>query len=182
MQGHGGSTLNITELVSAGGGVAVSVEEFGNGSSVFREVGVLSALVPFLIVINNVVSLGSEEFANLLVLEDCVKNPDLVDGGLSTSISDSSCSNESEESKMDFPNEGLVKHQETERAVTNESSGPSIVGSVKSLIDLINVIGSSHSPFPVIVLENVVAIREFAGVSFGFRLCLIKQMHLFTCS
>jgi len=46
VESHGGSALEITELVSAGGSVHVGVEELGNVSSVLREVGVIKTGVP----------------------------------------------------------------------------------------------------------------------------------------
>jgi hypothetical protein len=170
VQGHLGSTLDISELVSAGGGVAVHVEEFGGGSLVLGEVGVVSALVPLLIVVNHVVGLRGEEGIQLFVLEDLIENPDFVHGGLSTSVSDSSESDSGEEGQVDFPDQGLVEHEEAEGGVCYQSPGPSVVRSVCSGADLVKVISSSESPFPEVVLEQVVAVLEFVGVSFSLGL------------
>ena len=41
---------------------------------------------------------------------------------------------------------------------------------MESLIDLVHVISSSHSPFPEVVLEQVVAVLELAGVSLSLGL------------
>jgi hypothetical protein len=115
-----------------------------------------------------VISLRGEELIELLVLENSIEDPDFINSGLSTSISDSGSCHECKECEMDFPDECLVEHKEAETCVTNKSSGPAIVRSVESLIDLINVVGSSHSPFPEVVVEEIVGIVELAGVSFGF--------------
>lgn len=68
---------------------------------------------------------------------------------------------------MNFPDESLGHHHAAESGVTQECSGPTVVGSVKSIGDLVEIISSSHSPFPVVVFEEVVAIIEFSWVSFG---------------
>jgi hypothetical protein len=60
------------------------------------------------------ISLRSKERGDFLVLEDGIENPDLIDGRLGTSVSDSCCSYKSEESKVHFPDESLIHHQETE--------------------------------------------------------------------
>ena len=127
MEGHGGSSFNISELVLTGCGVAVAVEELGNWGFVLWEVWVFSALVPLLIVVDHVVGLWGEQLAQLLVLEDVVEDPDLIDGWLSTSVSDSGSSCEGEEEEMDFPNESLVEHEEAEGSVGNEGSSPAII-------------------------------------------------------
>lgn len=116
------------------------------------------------------VSLGSEQFVQLLVLEDLVKNPDFVNSWLSTFVSDSSKGGKHEEAEMEFPDESLVEHEEAERGIGNERSSPTVVGSVKSGVDLINIISRSLSPFPHIILENIVAVREFMWISLSFRL------------
>lgn len=171
VQGHLCSTFDISELVSAGRGVAVDVEELGGGSLVLGEVGVVSALVPLLVVIDHVIGLGGEESVQLLVLEDLIEDPDLVHGGLGTSVSDSRESDGGEESQMHFPDQGLVEHKEAEGGVSNQGSGPAVVGSVESGADLIEIVGSSESPLPEVVLEQVVAVLEFVWVPLG--LCLL---------
>ena len=60
VQGHGGSALDISELVHTGCSVAVGVEELSCLSSVLWEVSIVSTLIPLLIVIYNVVSLWGE--------------------------------------------------------------------------------------------------------------------------
>jgi len=168
VEGHHGSRFDIADLVSASGGVSVSVKEFGQVSSVLREVGVVEAFIPLLIVVNNVVGLLVEQFAQSLVLEDSVKYPNLIDGRLSTLVSDSSGSGKTEEGEVDFPEEGLVGHHEGETSPGNKGTSPSIVGSVESLRDLVKIVSSAHSPFPVVVLEDVVAELELGWVSLGF--------------
>jgi len=168
VEGHHSSGLDVAELVSASGGVSVSVKEFGHVGSVLREVRVVKALIPLLVVVNNVVGLLGEQLAQSLVLEDGVKYPDLIDGWLSTLVSDSSSSGETEEGEVDLPEEGLVGHHEGETGPSDEGTSPAIVGSVKSLRDLVKIVSSAHSPFPVVVLEDIVAVLELRWVSLGF--------------
>ena len=160
VQGHHGTRFNISELVHTSGSVAVSIEEFGRGSSIFWEVWAASSLVELLIEINNVIGLWGEEFTQLLVGEDGVENVDLINGWLSSLISDSSEGSEGEEGEMDLPDEGLGGHQEGEGGVADEASGPSIVGSVESSSDLVEIVSGSQSHLPVIIFENVGAIFE----------------------
>lgn len=167
VHGHQGSALDIADLVLAGGGVRVDVEELGSGGSVLREIGGVAALVPLLVVVDHVVGLGSEELGELLVLEDGVEHVDLVDGGLSALVSYAGEGGEGEEGKVDLPDEGLVEHQEAEAGVGDEGAGPAVVGSVEALVDLIDVVSSAHSPLPEVVVEDVVSVAELAGVALG---------------
>ena len=66
---------------------------------------------------------------------------------------------------MDLPDGGLGDHEEAEGGVADEAAGPAIVGSVEAVHDLVKIVRTSHLHFPVVVLENVVAIVELAGVS-----------------
>ena len=75
---------------------------------------------------------------------------------------------------MHFPDKSLVEHQECKRCIGDKGSGPAIIGSVKSIVDLIQVVCTSHSPFPVIILENVVAVVELVWVSLSFSLYKFK--------
>lgn len=74
---------------------------------------------------------------------------------------------------MHLPDKCLVEHKEAEAGIADESSSPAIIGSVESLVDLVDIVSCSHSPFPEIVLEKVVAVGELAWVSFSFRLALL---------
>ena len=94
VEGHQGAGLNIAELEAPGGGVGVGVEELGNGSAVLGEVCAIAALIPLLIVVEDVVGGGGEELVELLILEDLIEDPDLIDGGLGTLISDAGSCNE----------------------------------------------------------------------------------------
>jgi hypothetical protein len=67
-----------------------------------------------------VICLRSEQFVELLILENSIKDPDFINCGFSSLISDSGKSNQTEESEMDFPNKSLVKHEETESRISNE--------------------------------------------------------------
>ena len=66
---------------------------------------------------------------------------------------------------MDLPDKSLVEHQETETSVANKGAGPSVVGTMNMLVDLIQVVSSAHPPFPEIILEDVVAVSELAWVA-----------------
>lgn len=165
VKGHQGSALHIADLVAAGSGVGVHVEELGRGSLVLGEIWAVTALVPFLIVVNNMVSLGGEKLSELLVLENSVEDLNLVNGGLSALISDASESGQGEEAEVDLPNECLVEHKESEAGIPDEGAGPSIVGAVESRVDLIQVVSSAHPPFPEVVLEDVVGVVELAWVA-----------------
>ena len=59
----------------------------------------------------------------------------------------------------------FLAHGETEESVAVKGTKPNVIRSVKSAGDLIKVISKSHSPFPVVTLENVVAVSELSRVS-----------------
>jgi len=127
VESHHGAALNVSELVLAGGRVGVGVEELGGGGPVLGEVWVLSALVPLLVEVEDVVGLGSEQLVQLLILKDGIEDPDFIDGWLCSFISDSSESDQSEEGEMDLPDECLVEHEEAEGRVGHEGSSPAVV-------------------------------------------------------
>jgi len=167
VESHGGSALEITELVSAGSAVSVSVEELGHVSSVFGEVGVVEAGVPGLVEVDNVVRARAEVSSKLFVGEDGVEDVDLINGGFISLVSDSGGESEGSGSEVDFPDQSLRSHHEGESRVTEEASSPSVVGSTEVLSNSVDVIGSSHSPFKVVVSENVVGVGEGSGVVVG---------------
>ena len=68
---------------------------------------------------------------------------------------------------MELPDESLVKHQEGETSPANQGAGPAIVGAVQAVEDLVYVITGAHSPFPVVVLPQVVAVLELAWIAIG---------------
>jgi hypothetical protein len=112
VKGHHSTALYIAKLVAAGCGVGVNVEELGHGSSVLGEVWVLAALVPLLIVIDNVIRLRSEQLAKTLVLKNSVEQVDLINGWLSTLVSDAGKGSEGKETEVDLPDKSLVEHKE----------------------------------------------------------------------
>lgn len=71
---------------------------------------------------------------------------------------------------MHLPDECLVEHKETEGGVGNERTSPTIIGTVKTSIDLVQVVRSSHAPFPHVILEDVAAPAEFIRVALGLGL------------
>ena len=86
VQSHHGSTLNISELVATSCSVTISIEEFCHRLSVLWEVWVVKTLLPFLIVVHDVVSFRGEQFPELIVFENRIKDPDLVDSWFSTPV------------------------------------------------------------------------------------------------
>lgn len=170
VEGHQSTALNVSNHILASGRVRVRVEEFSNWGAVLGEVWAISALVPLLIVINNVVGCWSEELVELLVLKDGIEKSNFIEGGLSSLISDSCSSYEGEESEVDFPDECLVEHHEGEGSVANEAASPAIVRATQVLVDLVEIVSSTHSPFPEIILKEVVAEVELRGISLGFVL------------
>ena len=112
VEGHHSAGLNIAELVATSRGVGVGVEELGYGGAILREIGAVSASVPLLIVVKNVVGGRGEKLVELFVLEDLIEDPDLINSGLGSLISDSCQSCHGEESEMELPDESLVEHQE----------------------------------------------------------------------
>ena len=167
VEGHQGAGLNIAKLEAPGGGVCVGVEELGNGGAVLGEVSAIAALIPLLIIVEDVVGGGGEELVELLVLEDLIENPDLIDGRLGTLISDAGSGNEREEDKVDLPDQGLVEHQESKAGIGEERAGPTVVHSVEARADLIEVVNSASSPLPEVVSEEVVAELILLGISLG---------------
>ena len=167
VEGHQGAGLNIAELEAPGRGVGVGVEELGDGGAVLGEVSAIAALIPLLIVIEDVVGGGGEELVELLVLEDLIEDPDLIDGGLGTLVSDAGSGNEREEDKVDLPDQGLVEHQEGKASVGEEGAGPTVVHSVEASADLIEVVNSACSPLPEVVSEEIVAELILLGISLG---------------
>ena len=72
MQGHHSSTLDVSELIAAGCGVHISIEELGHGGAVLWEVGVGSTLLPLLVEVHNVIGCGTEKFVKFFVFEDLI--------------------------------------------------------------------------------------------------------------
>ena len=78
MHGHGGTRLNIADLVLAGSGGHVGVKEFSDWGSVLWEVRVVQTALPLLIVVDNVEGLWVEEGGDLLILENGVQEPHFI--------------------------------------------------------------------------------------------------------
>ena len=119
VQSHWSSWFNISDFVWSSGGVGISVEEFSGNVFVFWEKWILSSFIPFLIVINNVIGFWSEETIQFLICKNGIKNIDLINGWLCTFISNSSSEGKSSNKEMDFPDESLRSHQETEGGVSS---------------------------------------------------------------
>ena len=165
VEGHSGSTLNITEFVHTGCSVSIGVEKLSSLSSVLWEVSVVSTLVPFLIVVNNVISLWREELSKSWVGKNSVENVNFINSWFSTLVSNSGSQTKSSAEEMDFPDESLRSHEESKGSVSEKCACPSVVRSMESAADLVEIITSSHSIFPVIVLENIATKSEFSWIS-----------------
>ena len=72
VESHHSAGLNITELVASSRGVSICVEELCYGSAILREIGAVSASIPFLIVVKNMIGGRGEELVELFVLEDLI--------------------------------------------------------------------------------------------------------------
>ena len=127
VQGHGGTALNIANLVAASGSVAIGVEETGNAGAILGEERVGEIGLPFLIVVHDVISFRGEETAELLVGEEGIKNVYLINSGLGSLISDASTSDQGGGEEVDFPERSMREHHEGESAVCDQSASPHIV-------------------------------------------------------
>jgi len=168
MQGHHGSALNVAKFIAALSSVHVHVKELGHGGSVLREVGVSETLLPLLIVVNHVVGLGAENLVELLVFENSVEDGDFVDAGLGSLIANASSSYHGESGEMDLPDRCLSEHHEGESSPGKEAAGPCVVAAVETGGSCENIVSCAHTPFVVIVSEDVVVILEGLGVAVGF--------------
>ena len=167
VKSHRCTALNITDLVAARGRVAVRVKEFGQTLSVLGEKRVIDTLFPLLIEVHHVVGLWVEEAAQLFVGEHLIKNIDLINSGLGALISDSSSSHARSGEEVQLPERSVSEHHEAEAAITNEATSPHVVGSVQTGANLVEIVTSSHSPFPVVGTDHVGHVVELRWVSLG---------------
>jgi hypothetical protein len=167
VKGHSCSALNIADLIAAGGRVGIGVEELGETLSVLGEQRIVETLFPLLIKVHHVVCLWAEETAQLLIGKQLIKNVDLIDCGLGTLVSDTSCSNASSGEEVQFPEGSMGEHHEAEATVANEAAGPHVVGTMQTGTNLVEIVTGAHSPFPVIGANNVGHVLELGWVSLG---------------
>lgn len=167
VQSHSCTALNITDLVAARGRVAVRVEELGQALSVLGEERIVETLLPLLIEIHHVVSFGAEEAAQLLVGEHGVENVDLVNCGLSTLVSDAGSSHAGRGKEMQLPKRSVGQHHEAEATVADEAASPHVVRAMQTGADLVKIVTSAHSPFPVVGANHVSHIVELGWISVG---------------
>jgi len=73
--GDNSTGFEVAELVEAGCGVGVGVEELGESGSEFGEVRVLKALVVFHVHVNDVVSFELEELADDFMFKKEISQP-----------------------------------------------------------------------------------------------------------
>ena len=175
VEGHGGAGLNVADLVAAGSGVAVSVEELCNVLAVLGEERVGSVGLPLLVEVHHVVGLRGEKTTKLLVGEKLIENVDLINLGLGTLISDAGSSDEGGGDEVDFPERSVREHHEGEASVGNKRLGPHVVAAVKTAADLVKVVTSTHAPFPVVSVDHVGHVLELAWVSLSLVLLCEKR-------
>lgn len=108
-----------------------------------------------------------EKCAELLILEDGIKDENFINCWFSTFISDSCQSSKGEECEVDFPDHSLGHHEETEACVAKQSPGPSIIWSMESMHNLMEIVITSQWPFSEIVLENIIRVVEGIWVAVG---------------
>jgi len=168
VQRHGGTTLDIADLVAACGSVAVHIEELSDLLAVLREHRVRAALLPLLVEVHNVVGLGRENTTKFFVGEHLIKNKDFIDSRLGTLVSDAGSGDKSSRSEMELPERGVCEHHEGETTISDKSLSPHVVGAVKAGANLIKVVTSTHAPFPVVSVHNVGNVRELGGVTLSF--------------
>ena len=73
--GDNSTGFEVAELVEAGSGVGVRVEELSESGSEFGEVRVIKALVVFHVHVNDVVSIELEELADDFVFKKKISQP-----------------------------------------------------------------------------------------------------------
>ena len=165
VKSHGCTALNITDLEATSGRVAVRVEELGQTLSVLGEKGVVETLLPLLIEVHHVVGLWAEKAAKLFVGEKLVKHVDLIEGRLGTLISDASSSDASSGEEVELPERSVSEHHECEATVSNKCACPHVVGTMKTGSDLVKIVASAHSPFPVVRADDVGHVLELGWIS-----------------
>ena len=178
MESHGGSALNITDLVATSGRVAVNIEELGDVLAVLWEERVRSVGLPLLIVVHHVVSLGSEKASQLLVGEESIQNENFIDSGLSTLVSDAGSSQADSGEEVDLPKRSVREHHEAKSTVGDQSLGPGVISAVKTREDLVKVITCAHSPLPVVRADHVGHILELGWVPLSLSLIILKDMQV----
>ena len=175
---HGGTALDIANLVLSNCRVAIGVEEFGERLAVLGEERIVQALFPLLVVVHHVVSLWAEESSQLLVLKDVVKHVHLIDSGLSTLVSDPRRRDQSRGDKMNFPERSMRAHHEREASVADQTACPHVVAAMQSGANLVQIVTGSHAPFPVVRVDHVRHIVGLGWISLRFVLNInIKVTH-----
>lgn len=170
VQGHGGTTLDIANLVLANRRVAVGVEELGEGLAVLGEERVLKAALPLLIVVNHVVGLWAEEATQLLVGENVVQHVHFINCGLGALVSDSCSRDQAGEHEVNFPERSMGEHHEGEASIAKQAACPHVVATVEARAHLVEVVTSTHAPFPVVGIDHVGHIVDLGWISLSFGL------------
>ena len=89
VEGHHGTWFDVSNFIHTRRGVCVNVEEFSRCCSIFGEVWVWSAFIPFLIVVDHMISGGREKLIQCWICEDAIKECNLVKSRFSSFVSDS---------------------------------------------------------------------------------------------
>ena len=167
VKSHGGTALDITDLERAGSRVAVNIEELGDLLAVLGEKWVGASLLPLLVEVHHVVGLRGEQATELLVGEHLIKHIDLINGRLSTLVSDARGGDKGSRDEVDLPERSVCEHHEGEATVSDEHLSPHIVRAVEARADLVKVVTSTHAPFPVVGVHHVGDIRVLGRVTLG---------------
>ena len=172
VKSHGGTALDITKLIATGGRVAVGVKELSNVLTVLGEERIASVSLPLLIKVHHVVGVRGEKTSELLVGEDLIENVNFINSRLLTPISDASSSNTDSAEQVEFPNGSVSEHHEGGTTPGDKAAGPHVVGSVKTGANLVEIVTSAHSPFPVVGVDHVSNIVELGWISHSFGLMI----------
>jgi len=167
VQSHSGTAFDVANLEAAVGRVAVNIEELGDLLAVLGEMRVATALFPLLIEVHHVVGLWCEQATQFLVSKQLVKHVNLIDGGLSTLISDAGSGHKSRGKEVDLPERSMSEHHEGEATIGDEHLRPHVVGAVKARTDLVKIVARTHAPFPVISVHHVGYIGVLGRVTFS---------------
>ena len=133
-------------------------------------------MLPLLIVVNDVIGVGSKERSNFLILEDSIKEPDFIKMRFHAFITNTGEEGHEAANEVNFPQGSLREHHEGSANPSHKTTGPHIVGTVKSAAHLVNVITSTEAPFEVVVSENVVAELERVGVAVGLDWFIVSTV------
>jgi len=112
-----------------------------------------------------VVGVRRKQRSNLLILEECVEEPHLVEVRLRTLIPHARVESHKAANEVNFPQRRLREHHEAGADPGHEATRPQVVGAVEARADLVDVVGGAETPLEVVVAEDVVRKLERVGVA-----------------